>query len=219
MRKTPFINGEYYHIYNRGVEGNDVFKDDYDMQRFFQSMTEFNTIEPIGSIYEQSFKKRTSLGTSLGTPTTKLPLVNFVVYCLNPNHYHFILQQVSDKGIEKFIQRLGGGYTRYINEKYNRSGVLFQGKFKAVHVDSDSYLLHLSVYVNLNYKVHRLGSRSTKSSFDEYIKESQDGICEKSIILEHFESKEDYKKYAEDSVSKIMEDREYDSKIDELLIE
>lgn len=80
-------------------------------------------------------------------------MVKFIAYCINPNHYHFILQQVSEKGIEKFMQRLGMGYAKYFNNRRKRSGTLFQGKFKARHIDSNEYLLHVSSYVNLNYKL------------------------------------------------------------------
>ncbi len=78
-----------------------------------------------------------------------------IAYCLNPNYFHFILEEILEKGIEKFMQKLGGGYPRYFNEKHHRTGALFQGKFKSVHIDSDEYLLHVSAYVNnLNICIH-----------------------------------------------------------------
>ena len=83
-------------------------------------------------------------------------LVEIVAYCLNPNHYHLIVKQISEKGIERFMQKIGTGYTNYFNKRYERSGALFQGKFKSIHIDSNEYLLHLSVYVFEN----RLGSLS-----------------------------------------------------------
>lgn len=67
MRKHVFTVGEYYHIFNRGVDKKDIIKDSQDLERFIQSCTFFNTTESIGSIYELSFKK-----PSLGGPTTKL---------------------------------------------------------------------------------------------------------------------------------------------------
>jgi hypothetical protein len=102
------------------------------------------------------------------------------------------LQQVSEKGIEKFMQRLGTGYTKYFNNKEERSGGLFEGKFQAIHIDSNEYLLHVSVYVNLNDRVHGFGIRTSKfsekvpiksrSSFDEYIGKVKDEFCEKGIL-------------------------------------
>ena len=57
MRKVPFVLGEFYHVYNRGVDKRNIFQDENDLGRFFQSILEFNTEKPIGSIFENSFRK------------------------------------------------------------------------------------------------------------------------------------------------------------------
>ena len=129
MRKVKFVTNQYYHLFNRGVDKRVIFLDQSDMDRFFQSMEEFNVIEPIGSIYENFFRKNQLKKQGFESPKEKL--VNFICHCLNPNHYHFILEQLIDGGIEKFMHRLGLGYTKYFNQKYKRSGSLFQGTFKA----------------------------------------------------------------------------------------
>ncbi|MBI5798617.1 MAG: transposase [Candidatus Yonathbacteria bacterium] len=216
MRNIVFSNGEFYHVYNRGTDKRAVFSDESDLNRFMQSMEEFNTVEPIGSIFENSFSKK----HQLGNPTSKLwqggvneeKLVNFVAFCLNPNHYHFILEQLVDGGVSMFMKRLGGGYTKYFNEKHKRSGVLFQGKYKAVHVDSNEYLLHSSVYVNLNDRVHQLGNPTSKlvksrSSWEEYIGESKNNFCSKDIILEQYKNIGEYKKFALSSLEDILKRR------------
>lgn len=211
MRREQFVEGEFYHIYNHGVEDRDIFSEEYDTIRFLESMVMFNDIDPIGSIYEQSFVKEFS---SLGGEASKSKgrLVNIVAYCLNPNHFHLILEQVSEKGISEFMHRLGGGYTMYYNNKYRHRGSLFRGVFRAVHVSSNEYLLHLSAYVNLNDRVHQLGgeaSKLVKSSWKEYtdpLDKNKDEICVKDIILEQFKNKDDYKIYAEDALP-IMLDR------------
>ncbi len=127
MRKIQFVNGEYYHIFNRGNNKRVIFNDQRDMARFFQGMIEFNSNEPIGSIFENSFRK-----DLLGGSTSKL--VDFNCYCLNLNHYHYILKQSMDKGIEKFMHRIATGYTMYYNKKHHSNGSLFQGRYKAVHI-------------------------------------------------------------------------------------
>jgi len=240
VRKVKFINNEYYHIYNRGVDKRLIFNCPKDLNRFFESMKEFNTIDPIGSIYENHLVKNRNIKNikqekKFGSSASKLfendKLVEFICYCLNPNHYHFILQQIVDKGIEKFMHKIGTGYTKYFNEKYKRSGSLCQGKYKAIHINSNEYLLHLSAYVNLNYKVHNLekfGSRATKlfqSSWDEYIfsdnsasrnNKSENNsnntfekdFCEKKIILDQFKNAIEYKKFAEDSLKRIKENKQ-----------
>ena len=114
MRKIVFVNGEFYHIYNRGADKRIVFANNYDFQRFLQSVEEFNSVDPIGSIYQNSFCE-----PQLRRPTSKL--VNVVCYCLNPNHYHMILQQRISGGISEFMKRLGGGYTKHFNFKGDKT--------------------------------------------------------------------------------------------------
>lgn len=222
MRKTPFVVGEFYHIYNRGTDHRDITKDVFDRKRFLQSMSEFNNIEPIGSIYEEQFRKN----ISLGTPTTKLEskpkrkLVNIIASCVNPNHFHLILEQVEEKGVEKFIQKLSGGYTRYFNERYHRNGVLFQGKFKSSHIDNDEHLLFISAYVNLNDRIHNIPDGMADSSWDEYIgKNREEEMCSKNIILDCFKDKEDYRKFAEDTAGEIKKRRMEDKELELLLLE
>jgi len=212
MRRAEFTNNEYYHIFNRGVDKRTIFADKRDVDRFYQSMIEFNTLEPIGSIYENSFRK-SPLGSF--APKLQKKIVDFTCYCLNPNHYHFILSPLIDKGIEKFMHKIGGGYTNYFNEKYKRSGSLFQGVFKAIRIDSNEYLLHLSAYINLNNKVHSLGSEAPKSSWKEYITDSKENFCNKKIILEQFKNNTEYKKFAEDSLVDIKQRKD----IGKLLLE
>lgn len=232
MRKTPFVNGEIYHIYNRGTDKRIVFTNDKEMDRFMQSMEEFNVIEPIGSIYENSIlsAKLKKIGSTVSkTVSKKQPeskLVNFIAYCLNPNHYHFLLEQVAENGIVKFMQRLSNGYTKYFNNKNGRSGVLFQGRFKAIHINSNEYLLHVSAYVNLNDRVHQLGHSMSKlvksrSSWGEYIGNPKEdtGFCKKDIILEQFKNKSEYRNFAEDSFESILNKRRDDDPITPFLLE
>jgi len=200
MKRFKIATGEYYHILNRGFEKMEIFRDSQDIGRFALSMGEFNSIEPIGSIFENSFRK-----AKLGPPRSKQELVEFVCFCLNPNHFHFLVRQAVDDGLKKFMQKLGGGYTKYFNLKYRRSGYLFQGPYKLVHVNSNEYLLHLSVYINLNFKVHKLGPRRSKSSWEEYLAENRGkGFCRKNIVLDQFKNAKEYKDFAEYSLESII---------------
>lgn len=205
MRKTKFANGEIYHVFNRGVDKRKIFSDQRDLDRFFQSMSAFNCTEPIGSLFEQSFQKE----------KIKKPLIKFISYNLLPNHFHFIFEQVTEGGISEFMKRLSGGYTWYFNNKHKRSGSLFQGTFKSKHIDSNEYLLHVSAYVNLNEKIPLGGltAKLGKSSWNEYInislcKKSEQICYGKDIILEQFDSIEDYKKFALSSLGDIRFNKE-----------
>lgn len=221
MRKTPFVIGEYYHVYNRGVDKRITFLDDDDVKRFYDSVEEFNSLEPIGSIYENYFVKKLGSSTSKSESNA---LISLIVHCINPNHFHLLLKQESEKGIEKFMQRIGTGYTKYFNNKYKRIGALFQGRFKSVHIDSNEYLLHLSAYINLNSKVHQLGSSTSKlmrsrSSWEEYTDKSINGICEKDIILDQFKDIDEYKEFAFISLESIIERKNELKDIEEFLLD
>ncbi len=218
MRKTQFEPENYYHIYNRGVDKRSIFQDKEDLARFLECMNDFNTEEATGGLFQLSFTKDKSLRGS----TSKL--VRFVSYCLNQNHYHFILEPLVQDGIQKFMHRIATGYTMFFNEKYDRSGALFQGRYKSVHVENNAYLLHLSVYVNLNNRVH-LGLNEPWieelqfSSFKEYSGVNTNNFCEKGIILDQFNSREDYLKYAEDTLPGIIKRKQDDKSLKYLLIE
>lgn len=221
MRNTPFAVGEHYHIYNRGVDKRTVFEDDYDLQRFYEGLLEFNTPEPIGSLYELSFVKKLGSSTSKSSDEK---LVSIVAHCSNPNHYHLLLRQEAENGIEKLMHRTGTGYTKYFNNKYKRSGALFQGRYKAIHIDSNEYLLHLSAYINLNDRVHQLGSSTSKlvrsrSSWGEYMGEGIKGICEKEIVLDQFSNTKEYEEFALSSLESILEQKEELRDMEELLLE
>ena len=213
MRTTEFEIGEYYHIYNRGTDKRVIFKDKWDLDRFFQSMDEFNNINPIGSIWEKYHQKE-----DFSNPVTKL--VDFVCYSLNPNHYHLILSPLVEDGVERFIHKLGSGYTRYFNEKYNRTGVLFQGKYKSILIKTDDYLMYLSAYINLNNRIHFQSKNSRHpmstinnkklfytSSWEEYIGEKNTNFCNKEIILDRYKNIKDYKEFAESVADGIIERR------------
>lgn len=219
MRQGYFAEGEYYHIYNRGVDKREIFSDTEDVERFLQSMKEFNVEKPIGSLYENSFREKNK---KLGGETAKL--IEIITYCLNRNHYHFIIEALSDNGVSEFMKRLNGGYTWFFNNKYKRSGALFQGVFKSVHVNTNEYLLYLSAYVNLNDRVHKLGGETAKlvkSSMSEYIEETKGrhGICKKNIILDQFKNIKEYEKNAKETIKEIVRRRKEDYEFAKLLLE
>jgi len=213
MNREPFATGEFYHVYNRGVDKRRVFMNREDSARFHESMSVFNTRDPVGSLYEYKFNLR--LGRN---KNKKERLVDIVCYCLNPNHYHFILRQGIDGGISEYMRRLGGGYTMYFNTKYRRSGSLFQGRYKSTYLSSNEKLLYTSAYVNLNDRVHRFGGSTSKSSWGEYAKGSE-GICSKKIILDQFKSAREYKDFAEDTLVSILENKQLARELEDCLLE
>lgn len=208
MRNLQFAENEFYHIYNRGVDKKPIFLKKDDMDRFFNGMNLFNNSHSIGSLERKmSFRRH---GVSTESVRNEERLVNFIAYCLNPNHFHFILEQITEKGVERFMHKLEMGHSKYFNAKYRRSGALFQGSFKAIHIDSNAYLLHVSAYINLNNRVHKYGLDTlTLSSWEEYLaRENGHGFCKKDLVLEQFKDRGDYKIFAEESLKDINRRRE-----------
>jgi len=199
MRNIKFYNQEYYHIYNRGVDKRKIFMDENDYQRFLSNIKDFNN----GSTDSQrDYIKRKGSKLSFGYPKLSFrssKLVEFICYCLNPNHYHFMLKQLKDGGIEKFMHKLGTGYTKYFNQKYNRSGALFQGPYKAIEVKDNPGLLWLSAYINGNSEIHSIASAEDYpwSSYAYYLDKRKKDICMKKDVLDQFKDIEEYRDFVQ----------------------
>lgn len=203
MRKTPLQTDEYYHIYNRGVDKRNIFIDNKDYIRFLISLNEFNQPEPIDSLYRlaQIKKQETVASKALRLNRSALDatlLANVVCYCLLPNHYHLILKQFTKNGISKLMQKLGQGYTMYFNNKYNRSGSLFQGTFKTSNIKSDAQLLQLSCYIHGNPQIHKIGRADNWpwSSYLDFLGKRAGRLNDKKSILSQFENINGYKNLA-----------------------
>ncbi|MEK7127959.1 MAG: transposase [Patescibacteria group bacterium] len=205
MRKQPIITDEYYHIYNRGVDKRDIFNDKKDVDRFIESMREFNKIEGIESL--ANLRK-----TEIESKPLSEPLVAIVACCLNPNHFHFVLKQLVDGGIAKFMQKLQGGYTYYFNVKNGRSGSLFQGPFKAHHLNNEGYFNKILGYTNKNYGVHDIPKNKLHLIFasDREYENGNFKVVSKEEgerILEIFGGSNNFKKHCEEIIDIIREER------------
>jgi len=146
--REPFVTGEKYHIYNRGTEKRKVFLDKNDYQRFLFVLSSMNRATSHGNIQKGL---RRMQAEKIRTPQKEhSPLVAVSDYCLMPNHYHLIVEQMVDNGIAKFLQKVMTSYTMYFNKKYERNGVLFQGKTKSKFITSDLHYKQVKTYLDLN---------------------------------------------------------------------
>lgn len=212
IRRHPLITGEYYHVYNRGVDKRDIFSDKNDILRFVESIKEFNREDKINSLANLRKYKSTPTPRIGVKPLSKEPLVEIVGYCLNPNHFHFILRQSKDSGITKFMHKLLGGYTSYFNIKNSRSGSLFQGTFKSQIITDENYFNKLIGYVNKNYKIHNIPETKKDLIFSgdlEYENDKFNIISQNKglNILETFGSANKFKKHCDEIVSIVREER------------
>ena len=141
---VPVVVGEKYHVFNRGTDKRNIFADHFDYLRFYNSLVYFNTIKPVRNyrLAKSSHLKSSSR------------LVKIIAYSLLQNHFHLIIEPIVENGLSEFIKRVSGGYTSYFNERNERSGVLFQGKYKKVHITTSEQFEYLFAYVNENHFVH-----------------------------------------------------------------
>ena len=221
MRKIIFTQNNYYHIFNRGVDKRQIFFKNSDYIRFIHGLFEFN--ETNLSI---NFTRRLNEIPNEPGPHSALNevgprdcLVDIVAFCLMPNHFHFILTPLKEEAISKFMQKLSTSYSMFFNIKYERSGTLFQGRFKAVHIENDEQLKHTSRYIHLNplelaepkWKENGISDWNKASQFLEnyrwssyldYIgKNNFPAITDRKFIMDYFDNnKENYKKYVNEWV-------------------
>src|SRR3989344_4263827 len=131
---------DFYHVINRGVEKRDVFLEEGDFIRFIHDMYVFNDVRsaPNYIVKERQHVRQRKM------------LVHVHAYCLMKNHYHLLLSPNTENDISAFMQKLNMGYSKYFNDKYERSGVLWQGIFKKIHVTRDAHFMYIPYYIHLN---------------------------------------------------------------------
>ncbi|OGJ11058.1 hypothetical protein A2467_03325, partial [Candidatus Nomurabacteria bacterium RIFOXYC2_FULL_36_8] len=138
LRRTPLVRGEYYHIYNRGVEKREIFLDKEDYFHFLKLLYICNSNK---SITLRNISDNFDRGETI---------VDIGAYCIMPNHFHVLCYEKIENGISTFMKKLSTAYAMYFNKKYIRTGILFQGRFKSEHANTDGYLKYLYAYIHLN---------------------------------------------------------------------
>lgn len=163
--RTPlanFVQGGFYHIYNRGNRKQELFRNQKDYKRYLDRLKEYKEKHNI----------------------------SIIAYCLMPNHIHLLLRQDGPEPISTFIHKLHTSYSMYFNKRYEENGHVFQDRFKSKIVTKDDYLTHLSRYIHLHPKnlVKKL-SAYPWSSYGTYLKEKSEDFLDTKFVLEMFRSK------------------------------
>jgi len=170
-RKVDFRAGEFYHVYNRGHNREDIFFERENYLHFLRKVREHLTHE----------------------------CCEVIAYCLMPNHYHLLVQLLQPEFSEA-MKLLGLSYVKAINKRFDRVGPLFQGPFAAIHVDEESYLLHLTRYIHLNPVAAAFVKRPEDweySSYREYVGMRNGTLPSPQVILTQFGSVEGYRRFVE----------------------
>lgn len=195
-QREPIQVGGFYHVFNRGVEKRSTFEDDRDHERFLVMVDYYRLADP-----PISFSQRHRIQPSrLDLP--REPLVTIVAYCLMPNHYHFLVQACTERGIEQFAGRLSNAYTRAYNTRWNRVGPLFQGRYKIEAITTNDELVHVCRYIHLNPVVARIVRDPAQYRWSSYPKLDaawqQRSFVDDQIVLEQFPDVQAYQRFVND---------------------
>ena len=145
MRKIKFKIGSPYYLFNRGVDNRNVFVSQEDYDRFEAYLYLLNDTESARAANFFVGKRKEQIFESARAEQ----LVAIGAYSLLPTHFHLIVSPLIEGGLSKFMQKLTTAYTMYFNDKYSRSGSLFEGTYKAHEPSSDSHLKFLLALTHL----------------------------------------------------------------------
>jgi len=238
MRKEPFSVGSFVHVYNRGNRKQAIVGDAKDRWRFLQMLYYFNNrfspeniFRELRKLWKSDFYKQFSWPQSW--PERK-PIVKILCFSLLDDHFHLLLKEIQTGGITMFMRKLGTGMTNYFNTKYQETGRLFQGAYKARLVDGDSYLRYLSAYIQVKnpLELYAGGLERAVKEFDkafevavdypfcslaDYAGERKSPIIDKDLLGELFSSPKEYKNFARDCILKTNFEEKLKDSIKELL--
>lgn len=215
-RKIPLVTDELYHVINRGAASQPVFLKQKDYLRGLETILYYqNQNPPLRYSFFLRLPKEQRAKLLERSKSKSKFWIEIIAYCLMPNHLHLLVKQVRDRGISSFMSQFTNSYTRYFNTKQKRVGPLFQGKFKAVRVETDEQLIHLSRYIHLNpytsYVVKTLKGLESYlySSLPEYLGRQESSYCNREIVLHNFKSVSSYRKF-------VLDQADYQRRLEEI---
>jgi putative transposase len=169
MPRRELFTNTFYHIYNRSIEKQSIFFAPKDLERFFYKL----------ELLQEKF-----------------PTIKIFAYCVLPNHFHFLVQdvqkdinpgvdvQLPSKNISSFFSILLNSYVKYFNQKYNRTGGLFGNRFKTRTVEDNDYFHQLKYYIEWNAVKHEIVNTPEEWAYSSYSSQSTPGLI---LDIEKFE--------------------------------
>lgn len=204
-RKVPLVTHQIYHVVNRGVASQPVFLDQRDYQRALETVFYYqNQNPPLSYSHFRRLPQKEKVVLLERMQKKSSFLVEIIALCLLSNHLHLLLKQIQENGISIFMSNFSNSHTRFFNTKNERTGPIFQGKFKAVLIETDEQLLHVSRYIHLNpyssYRVKTLKELEdySYSSLQEYLGKTKTNLFQKEIVLDLFKDIASYEKFVFD---------------------
>ena len=212
LRRVRFVTGEIYHVYNRSIVNIPIFQGKQESELFLECSHYYNQERPPikFSVYRTN-RERFS-------PSRSKPLVTVLAYCIMPTHFHYLLRQEMDNGLLLFIKKISNSFAHYYSLKHHQAGHIFTGNFRAVHIEDEYQLLHVSRYIHLNpvtAYLTELPETYAYSSYKVYVEKASSIFVDPSIILGSFRSRKEYQRFT-------MDNKDYQrklAKIKHLLLE
>ncbi len=174
-RQVILQAGNYYHVYNRGNNRQLIFFERENYLYFLRLLR----------------KHLITHG------------VDIIAYCLMPNHYHLLVYLKTNR-FSNLMQAFTLSYAKAINKRYQRVGSLFQGRFEAIHVDTEEYLLHLTRYIHLNPVCANIVKKAEDwefSSYQEYVDLRQGSLPKIDGVRSQFHSADADRYFLDDLTS------------------
>lgn len=214
-RPRQIIQGNIYHVLNRGVDKRKIFLNDKDYLRFVHNLFEFNDVEPIcnhGYFLSKRQVSTIGVGNRYERKKPRKLLVEILIFTLMPNHYHLMIKPLRENGLSEFMRKINGGYANYFNIKHERNGALFESKYKLVPIETQAHFIHLPYYIHsnpLDLVMPEWRERKIKdykkameflenyrwSSFPDYIgKKNFPSVTSREFLMEIYKTPGNYKK-------------------------
>ena len=179
-RRPAYQAGPYYHIYNRGAHRESIFRN------------EDNYLFVLLKIKHYCRELALTL----------------IAYCLMPNHYHWLVRQDGEQPAGRLAQRVFNSYTKAYNKRYVRQGTLFEGRYRAIHVDREAYLRHVCRYIHANPVRHGFVERVELwpySNYHEWVRAREGSLVDRPFVEGLFATGAAYAAFVRDYVEGLSE--------------
>jgi putative transposase len=215
--RANFTVGSIVHVLNRGAKKLPIYRQKGDLWRILFNLFYLNN-QSVPDNWARELEKQGILA-NLQWPSDwgqKKPLVSILAFTIMPNHFHFVLKEIKDRGIKEFMHKFTMAYSKFINAKYDESGSLFQGPYKSQTVQTDEYLRYLAVYIMVKNtfelypngglqgaiqdfnKAYEWAIEYPFTSLGDYAGTRHSSIIQKDILGEIFISPAEFKEFAKD---------------------
>ncbi|HLL61153.1 MAG TPA: transposase [Candidatus Nitrosocosmicus sp.] len=204
-RNTILSTGEIYHVYNKTIGKEFALCSDHHNKHFLSTLQYYRLPQRIKFSRYRSLPQEIQDDYDRSINDEK-PLVEIYSWALMPNHYHLLLKQNTDEGLKNFIATIQNSFAKYYNTIENRTGSLFQHKFKAKHIENNEQFIHISRYIHLNPVTSGI------ITFDQLIDypwtsfalynqhNTNNGFVAKDLILNHFKTSERYIQFVKNQI-------------------